>query len=694
MARSKNQKLVTILFADIVGYTALMEKGETAAMSTLYRFETITQKTVEKHQGEIIKTYGDGSLILFQNIGNAAQCAYEMQLAFRENPKVPLRIGIHLGEIIRKGKDIFGTSVNITSRIESMGIAGSVLLSKNAQEEIKDQANFPSQSLGVFEFKNIAQSMEVFALAKEGLVIPKQAEMQGKGHQVSSSKKDFQKKINAIAGILILVISGIFVWNLWNSKVGDTFNVSPTLDKSIAVLPFDNFNKDPEQQYFSDGISQDILTHLSGIKDLQVISFNSSRKYRTSEQSTQEIGQALGVQHLLSGSVQQSGKQFRIRARLINAVTDQQLWANSFDGELADIFQVQSEVSSKIAEVLKAELLPTVAARINAKPTENIAAWQEYSQGKHLWRKRGIENLLTAEKHFKKAITIDANFALAYAGLAQVYATIGIENLQYLDDCKQAAEKAIRLNPTIADAYAALGYYYRVKSDYANVIVNFEKALELEPGNATTHQWYSEALISKGDISAGRAHIEVAKKLDPESKIMQIMSAVYLFTEDKYTEGKNQLEAFYQESPAIPPIGYFLGVYYAKIGNYQKMNAIPAKHLWISEAEKQLLLYTNQQQLSPLKQLKSQTIQQQNITDKNAVLYKIDNEIMLLSGEMERYISRLDSSVFILGYETIDELQCFPPPDSIRLHPKFQEMMVRRGFTIRPQSAILEANKR
>ena len=693
MARSKNQKLVTILFADIVGYTTLMEKGETAAMSTLYRFETITQKTVEKHQGEIIKTYGDGSLILFPSVANAAQCAYEMQLAFRENPKVPLRIGIHLGEIIRKGKDIFGSSVNITSRIESMGVAGSVLLSKNAQEELKNEKDLPTQTLGLFEFKNVTQPIEVFALANEELVIPKQTEMQGKGHQIPSSKKGFQKWINFAAGILVLIISGIFVWNLWSSKVGDTLKVSPTLDKSIAVLPFDNFNKDPEQQYFSDGISQDILTHLSGIKDLQVISFNSSRKYRESEQSTREIGQALGVQHLLSGSVQQSGKQFRIRARLINAITDQQLWADSFDGELADIFQVQSEVSSKIAKVLKAELLPIVAARINTKPTENITAWQEYSQGKHLWRKRGIENLLAAEKHFEKAIAIDANFALAYAGLAQTYAVIAIENLDYLADCKNAAEKAIALNSTIADAYSALGYYYRVKSDYANVIVNFEKALELEPGNATTHQWYSEALISKGDIPAGRAHIEVAKKLDPESKIIQIMSAVYLFTEDKYTEGKNQLEAFYQQSPTIPPIGYFLGVYYAKIGAYQKMNAIPAKHLWISEAEKQLLLYTNQQQLSPLKQLKSQTIQQQNVTDKNAVLYKIDNEVMLLSGEMERYINRLDSSVFILGYETIDELQCFPPPDSIRLHPNFQEMMVRRGFTIRPRSAILKANK-
>ena len=631
-------------------------------------------------------------------MANAAQCAYEMQLAFRESPKVPLRIGIHLGEIIRKGKDIFGSSVNITSRIESMGIAGAVLLSKNAQEKIKDKEDLPTQRLGVFEFKNVEQSMEIFALANEGLVIPKQTEMQGKGHQISSSKKGFQKWINVAAGIFALLVAGyLFFQNQQQTEMlGNTFKVSPNIsvtDKSIAVLPFDNFNKDPEQQYFSDGISQDILTHLSGIKDLQVISFNSSRKYRESEQSTQEIGQALGVQHLLSGSVQQSGKQFRIRARLINTVTDQQLWADSFDGELADIFQVQSEVSSKIATILKAELLPTVAARINTKPTENIAAWQEYSQGKHLWRKRGGDNLSAAEKYFQKAIAIDPNFALAYAGLAQTYAVIAIENLDYLVDCKNAAEKAIALNPTIADAYSALGYYYRVKSDYDNIIANFEKALELAPGNATTHQWYSEALISKGDISAGRTHIEVAKKLDPASKIIQIMDAVYLLTEDKYTEAKNRLEAFYQQSPAIPPIGYFLGVYYAKFGDFKKLETIPAKNMWISEAERQQIIYSNQGQLAQLKTLKSKAAQQDNIVDKAAVLYKIENKIILLSGDLERYISRLDSAVFILGHETIDEWQCFPPVDSIRLHPKFQEMMERRGFTIRPRSAMLETMK-
>lgn len=685
MPNSESRELATILFADIVGYTALMEKGETAAMSMLNRFEKVTKKTVQKYRGEIIKTYGDGSLILFANPIDATRCAYEIQLDFQKKPKIPLRIGIHVGEIIRKRKDIFGKSVNLASRIESMGVAGSVLLSTAASKKLKFQPDLQIQSLGIFEFKNVEKRMELFALANKGLVIPQLAEMRGKGRQVNTLQKGTPKWLSIVAGIFALLIAGYLFFQI---PISEATNVGLN-DKSIAVLPFENYNKDPEQQYFSDGISQDILTHLSGIKDLQVISFNSSKQFRTSEQSSKEIGEALGVQHLLSGSIQQVDGQFRIRAMLVNTRTDQQLWANTFDGKLADIFEVQSEVSSKIANILKAELLPTVAARINAKPTKDISAWQEYSQGKHLWRKRGIENLLAAEKHFQKAIEIDANFALAYAGLAQIYATIGIENFDYLDDCKTFAEKAIQLNPTIADGYAALGYYFRVKSDYLKAIINFEKALELEPGNATTHQWYSEALISKGNIAEGRTHIEVAKKLDPRSNIIQIMSAVYLFTEDKYTEGRDELEVFYQQSPAIPPIGYFLGAYYTKMGEYQKMEAMPPEHLWISEAEKQLLLLANQQQLSQLKQLKRATMVQENIVDKSAVLYKIDNEILLLSGEIERYITRLDSSVFILGYETIDELQCFPPPDSIRLHPSFQKMMNRRGFVIRQRSAEL-----
>ena len=166
----QHRKLAAILFADIVGYTALMQKGEASAMSILNRFETVTQKAVEKHDGEIIKTYGDGSLLLFPSTVNAVQCAYEMQQAFQSAPKVPLRIGIHVGEIIRKGKDIFGNGVNIASRVESMGVAGSVLLSKDARKRIKNQEGFQTQSLGIFDFKNVEEPME--AVSYTHLTLP------------------------------------------------------------------------------------------------------------------------------------------------------------------------------------------------------------------------------------------------------------------------------------------------------------------------------------------------------------------------------------------------------------------------------------------------------------------------------------------------------------------------------------------
>ena len=179
MTNKQQRKLAAILFADIVGYTALMQKGEATAMSTLQRFEAVAQNAVEKHDGEIIKTYGDGSLILFPSTVNAIQCAYEMQVAFQAAPTVPLRMGIHVGEIIRKGTDIFGNGVNIAARVESLGVAGAVLLSQDAQKKIKNQEGFQTKSLGVFDFKNVEEPMEVFALANEGMIIPKRSEMQG-----------------------------------------------------------------------------------------------------------------------------------------------------------------------------------------------------------------------------------------------------------------------------------------------------------------------------------------------------------------------------------------------------------------------------------------------------------------------------------------------------------------------------------
>ncbi len=696
MSSLKKRKLRAILFADIVGYTALMQKDEAQASLLLQKFRTTLNEKVTLHAGEIINNYGDGCLCTFESAVDAMTCAKEVQLIFQEAPKVPVRIGLHSGDVFFENDNVFGDSVNIASRIESLGVAGAVLFSKQIKRHIANQTEFEVQSLGEFHFKNVEKDMEVFGLANEGLVIPKPTEMQGKGQLIATTPKGIVQWIKLAGIVLALLIVGGGIWNVF--MVGDTFKVSPTMnstDKSIAVLPFENFNKDPEQQYFSDGISQDILTHLSGIKDLTVISFNSSKLYRDSKKSSKEIGTALGVQHLLSGSVQQSGDNLRIRAMLVNAKTDQQIWAKGFNKKLNDIFQIQSEVSAEIAEVLKAELLPAVATRINEKPTENIEAWQEFSQGRYFWNLRGTKNLQTAEQHFLNAIKIDSTFALAYAGVAKVNSILGAGRYHQDgmgDKLIKYAEKAIALNPNTADALAALGTYHRFyKCNFSKSIQLLKKAITLEPGNSDIRQWLALTYLYKGDIEKARKEQKIAQRLDPSSRIILLMGNIILMTEGNYEEAIIKLEQFYEETPTIAPIPFLLSYFYTRTGAFDKV--IPFLEGDFSKRTA-LALYSEQQDFEAIKAMKATILEKYHQFDRERILYLIDNELMLGTGNLEKYISRLDTGIFVLGYDDVMRMQMIPPPDSIRLHPRFQEMMQKRGFTVRPKSAQLKAIKK
>lgn len=683
---NSTRQLAAILFADIQGYTSLMQKDEAAAAGILKRFQSELEKRTAEYHGRIVNFYGDGALGIFQNPLEAVRCAMALQLAFQQAPHVPVRMGLHMGTVVSEEDKIFGDPVNLASRIESMGIPGAILFSRIIRNEIKNQPDINITSLGSFTFKNVEEPMEVFALANEGFAVPKPNQLGGKVNP---------GKTAAIPRWLIPALIVVFVAMIGIYYVINTSESLPVTDKSIAVLPFDNLNGDSSRQYLSDGISQDILTNLSGIKDLLVISFNSSKQFRSSDKSSRDIGKALGVRHLLSGSVQENGEQLRIRAMLINAETDQQLWAHSYDIDRKDIFHVQSEVSKKIADVLKAELLPEVAARINEKPTENMTAYQEYAQGRYLFEQRGMTNLWAAEKHFQKAIQLDSGFAEAYAGLAQMYTVIGTNDRSYLSKSKILADKAIALDPALGDAFLALGsYYHAMREDYYDAISNYQKALELDPGNATAYQWYAEALVSKGDISEGRAMIEIAKKLDPGSRIIKLMSTCILLAEDNYAQAKAELEAFYRQSPEVRPISFILALYYSKFGAYEKAMTIqsPENKSWdiIDKVYIEIENYRDQKQLAELQKLKTRIAQTYTGSTKEKLEYATESEILWLQGDTTRYFDRLDSALFILGYRQPIHLQYFPPADAIRSHPTFQEMMQKRGFYVRRQSEQLK----
>ncbi len=674
MPKKEHRQLAAILFADIMGYTALMQQDEVLAKSQLGKFrEELTQQAA-LFNGRIVHFYGDGCLCFFNDPSDATRCARSIQLVFQQEPVVPVRIGLHSGTVVLEGDHVFGNAINVCSRIESMGIPGSVLLSERIEKDLRNQPDIQTKAIGQFAFKNVQDPVSVYALASEGLVIPKREEMKGKARPVARRNEFMSKGALLVIAILALAVAGYLF-----------FRDTEIEDKSIAVLPFENFDKDPEQQYFSDGISQDILAHLSGIRDLQVIAFNSSRQFRDQEQNYQEIGTALGARHLLNGSIHQSGDQLRIRAQLVDAKTGRQLWAGRYDEPLKDIFEIQSAVSREIAEVLKAELLPPVVARINQAPTANLEAYQEYSQGRYLWEQRGNDNLLKAETHYKKAIELDSSFAEAYAGLAQIYVILGITDPEYATKGKAVAEKSIALDPMISDGYAALGHYYIWETDFAKGIINLEKALAIDPGNATAYQWYGDLLVGKGEIKRGIEMNEIARRLDPGSKIIQLMGLLHKLASDEYTQATAELEAFYRHSPEVGPVGYYLLYCYVMLGEYDKI-----KEVNIVKDRRQykmdLIHFRETRQLDKVSALKEKASTLSTLSE--GFIYEIEATLLLLNGQTDAYIDRLDSLYF--QFSNLDELQYFPPPDSIRLHPKFQEMMKRRDFTVRPRSEALK----
>jgi len=453
---SSSRKLAAILFADIVGYTALMQKGEGKAMSILNRFQEVTASQVKKHKGEIIKTYGDGSLILFDSTVDAVNCAHDMQVDFRGEVHVPLRIGIHVGEVVRKDNDVFGNGVNIASRVESMGVAGGVLLSKTALDRVKNQEAHEFQSLGSFEFKNVEEPIEVFALVNNGFPIPKSRELAGKFRK--KSEKSILQKWWPLIAFLFIVIALYFIINPSNAVLKEEIVLN---EKSIAVLPFTDLSPDKDQEYFSIGMMDEILNHLVKIEGLQVSSRTSSMQYANTTKPITEISKDLRVSNVLEGSVRKSGNKVRITVQLIDGQTDKHIWSETYDKLLIDIFSIQSDVAQSIAGILEAEIYPEVKNRIEAVPTSNLEAYDLWLQG------RNSGSIFTDEavEFYSKAIEIDSNFAPAYADIGYAWMTKGgfageMNREEIISNVSFYLDKALSLDPDYPLTHQILGTYY------------------------------------------------------------------------------------------------------------------------------------------------------------------------------------------------------------------------------------------
>jgi adenylate cyclase len=504
-----SRQLAVIMFSDIVGYTAMMQHDESRALAVLNRFRDQMNGVVPQYHGEVVQYYGDGVLTMFTNSFDAINCARVLQESFREEPPVPVRMGIHMGDVIYKDGNVFGDAVNIASRIQSMAVPGSVMLSAAVQFQLKNKPECKLASLGDFEFKNIDDPMEIFALSGNGFPVPQREELHGKFKE----KEDF---------------------------------------KSIAVLPFVNMSNDPEQEYFSDGMAEEIINSLTHLKELHVAGRTSSFQFKGKSIDLREVGKKLAVRTVLEGSVRKQGNRIRITAQLIDVDNGYHLWSEKYDREINDLFAIQDEIALAITEKLLISLLQTDRDRITKPCTQSTEAYELFLKGRFFQSRRGT-SLLTSIECFKKAIAIDPDFALAHATLADAFLLLATYGLvppgQVMASAKKYAEQAQKLDPGLSQPYCSLGYYYTCYEwNWGEGKKNFLKSLELNPRYAEGHFRYGWNYLAcvEGKFEQAEKHGKIALQLEPLSSICYATHSLILHGAGKFEEAlsvcKNGIE--------------------------------------------------------------------------------------------------------------------------------------------------------
>ena len=525
----QSRQLAAIMFTDIVGFTTLMGNDDVKAIEILKKNRELQKPIIEQFNGHWIKELGDGVMASFSTVSDAVNAAIKIQEACSISHEFLLRIGIHLGEVIFENDDVFGDGVNIASRIVSLAEPGGIFVSGKIYAEIKNQKSIESVFLGMYDLKNVASSVEIFAISNPGIAIPIKEKLKLKKKEISLEKNTFKKILFPIAAIVIvLVLSGIYYFKFY-SKTGKTDEA-----KSIAVLPFINLSSDKNDEYFADGMCDEILTNLSKIGDLKVISRTSVLQYKNTKKNLREIANELGVNNILEGSVQKSNDRIRINVQLINAKTDEHLWAESYDRENKDVFFIQSEIAKKIAQEMHATLSEKEKSLVEQKPTENLQAYDLYLRGKNYYTikvtntEEEKDRIANMDRMLRAAIRLDPKFVEAYYELINSYLDIywnGVEtnNDIYKIKGKSLLDSLLALNIDKPAVHLANGYYkYHGERDYSGAIAEFDIAEKNNPNN-------SDVLIAKGYVYRRLGKLNEA--------ILNFQKAVDLNPNDEYILG-------------------------------------------------------------------------------------------------------------------------------------------------------------
>ena len=542
------RRLAAIMFTDMVGYTALGQKNESLSLALVEEQRKLVRPILGRHNGREVKTIGDSFLIEFPSALDAVRCAYEIQrvakefnLPLAEDRRVHLRIGVHLGDVVESQGDISGDAVNVASRIEPLAEDGGVCITRQVYDFVRNKVDIPLSSMGPKSLKNVTEPMEVYKM-----VLP------------------WEKEAAAVP-------------------------TKPNKNR-VAVLPFANMSPDPNDEYFADGMTEELIDRLAQVKEMEIIARTSVMSYKGEKKKVSQIARELGVGSLVEGSIRKAGNKIRVTVQLINAGTEGHLWSSHYDKDLDDIFAVQSEIAEKVAGELKVQLLASEKQTLEKKPTENTEAYSNFLRGREVLREGSEPSVRQALALFEKAVELDSSFARAYVGVAECHQSLATNGYEPEDVSiplvKASLKRALELDSDLPEAHASRSEMLVNEDDFVGMEVEARRALELNPSLPDPYNMLFELAALKGEPEEAVRLLETAYRLDPISpRYISRVGEAYAWT------GKEQkaLEHWKKTERLAPAQTYrVMAEYYLSKGEVERARELHAKvvklqptHPWV-----------------------------------------------------------------------------------------------------------------
>ncbi len=492
------RKLTTIFCADVVGYSRLMETDEEATLARLKSYRELIQGLIGQHGGRVFGGAGDSIVAEFPSTVEAVRCAVEGQQALAtrnaelvEDRRMRFRIGINLGDVMVEGNDLLGGGVNVAARLEALAEPGGICISRTARDQVRDKLGLPFDDMGGVKVKNIARPVRVFQIMTD--------EQAGGASRLKATPPAF-RRLAALAAVVAVVVAAAAV-AIWLKPWAPAEPPAPVQqaalqvpDKpSIVVLPFTNMSGDPEQEYFADGITDDITTELSRFRGLFVIARNSAFTYKGKAVNVRDVGRELGLRYALEGSVRRSGDTVRINAQLVDAATGEHLWAERYDRDMRDVFAVQDEVTQKIVSAIgTTRLRDAWRERVARKNPEDLEAYDLFLQALDLFLRFTPEDNAEARRLHKRAIELDPSYARPHGGLAwthlqEVFLGWSPRPAESLQSALASAQRAVALDDTDAQAHWALGAVYLYMGQHDRALAAYER--DANDAGRNRHRW-------------------------------------------------------------------------------------------------------------------------------------------------------------------------------------------------------------